>query len=75
MAITNLEIIRRQLKRINEKAGTDIQLENFVGTWLLTASPKVREITTITTYRTPEQMIEYLAGFEDAIDYYTKQKE
>ena len=79
MAITNKEIIRNQLKRINEKVNTDIRLGKSNGTFYLYEMNNGTEFPSPfeshTTFRTSAQMIEYLAGLEDAIGYFTKQGE
>ena len=68
MAITNKETINYQLIRINEKAGTNFQLQNVCGKLYLTEDKTFGKISANFTGRTPSQMIEYLAGLEDAID-------
>lgn len=80
MAITNRDIMQTQLRRINEKAGTDLILRSAKGYWYLCRVVNLNELepspfSGTKTRRTSTQMIEYLAGLEDAIDYYTKQKE
>lgn len=79
MAITNKEIISNQVKRINEKAKTDLKLKRVKGYWYLCREINGYEDAPIPfsatkTRRTSAQMIEYLAGLEDAVDYYTKNK-
>jgi len=73
MAITNKEIITNQVNRINEKANTDLRLGRKNGTWYLYTSSNGTEFppypfSQVNTHRTSAQMIEYLAGLEDAID-------
>jgi hypothetical protein len=73
MAITNKEIINNQVKRINEKAKTDLRLGRKNGTWYLYTSSNGTEFppypfSQVNTHRTSAQMIEYLEGLEDAID-------
>lgn len=75
MAITNKEIIRNQLKRINAKAKTDFQLVNVCGKLYLSEDKTFGKISANFTSRTSAQMIEYLAGFEDAINVLLKQGE
>lgn len=79
MAITNKEIITNQVRRINEKANTDLLLRRANGLWYLCREVNGEELEPYPfsgneTRRTSAQMIEYLAGLEDAIDYYTKQQ-
>lgn len=68
MAITNREIITNQVNRINEKAQSNFQLENACGKLYLTEDKTFGKISANFTGRTSSQMIEYLAGLEDAID-------
>lgn len=73
MAITNKEIISNQLKRINEKANTNLLLRRANGHWYLCREVEGNELEPYPfggtkTRRTSAQMIEYLAGLEDAID-------
>lgn len=70
MAITNKEIINNQLKRINEKLSSNIETKWNKGRAILANTPFPVDFTA----RKPEQLIEYLAGMEEAIDYFTKQK-
>lgn len=79
MAIINKEIITNQVKRINEKAKTDLRLGRKNGTWYLYTSSNGTEFppypfSQVNTHRTSAQMIEYLAGLEDAINYFHRQK-
>lgn len=69
--ITNKEIINNQLKRINEKAGTNFSLENVCGRLYLTKDETFGKISANYTARNSSQMIEYLAGLEDAINSLT----
>jgi len=73
MAITNKEIITNQVNRINEKAGTNLLLRKANGYWYLCREVNGNELepypfSGTKTRRTSAQMIEYLAGLEDAID-------
>lgn len=73
MAITNKEIISNQLKRINEKANTNLLLRKANGYWYLCREVNGNELepypfSGTKTRRTSAQMIEYLAGLEDALD-------
>lgn len=80
MAITNKTIIENQVKRINEMAGTEVVAKRAHGYWwvciegtngvLLPPDP----FSKVLTGRTPGQMIEYLAGIEDAVAHYTGNK-
>lgn len=74
MAITNKEIINNQLKRINEKAGSNFQLESVCGHYYLTEDKSFGKISANFTQRNSPQMIEYLAGLEDAIDCFTRKE-
>lgn len=74
MAITNKEIINNQVKRINKKvSATFIVGKDVTGEYLFLQSDKPI-FENMECYRTEEQMIEYLAGMEDAIDYFQRQK-
>ena len=71
--VTNKEIITNQVNRINEKAGTDLLLRKANGYWYLCREVNGNELepypfSGTKTRRTSAQMIEYLAGLEDAID-------
>ena len=66
MAITNKDIINNQLKRINEKLNANIELVQNSGKFTLAETP----FPIMFAARTSSQMIEYLAGLEDAIDFY-----
>lgn len=77
MALTNKEIITNQVKRIKEKSGANITLIKKRNLYTLCKSgtengelpPQAPdEFCRTMTWRTPLQMIEYLAGLEDAID-------
>ena len=74
MAITNKEIISNQLKRINEKIDMDFVLEGSDDELFLASSDNNVLFENMEMYRTEDQMFEYLAGLEDAIDYFIKQK-
>ena len=75
MAITNKEIITNQVKRINEKvsAAFSVGKDNTEKYLFLQSDKPIFD--SMECYRTEEQMIEYLEGMEDAIDYFQKQKE
>lgn len=78
--ITNREILRNQLKRINEKCNSNLQLGKIRNLWYLyCVGEGGHEIQPYPigdfTRRTAQQMIEFLAGMENAIDYFTGQKE
>ena len=64
MAITNKEIITNQVKRINEKLNANIELVQNSAMFTLAETP----FPITFAARTSAQMIEYLAGLEDAID-------
>lgn len=73
MAITNKEIISNQLKRINEKANTNLLLRRANGHWYLCREVEGNELepypfSGTKTRRTSAQMIEYLCGIEDALN-------
>ena len=75
MAITNKEIITNQVNRINEKVDMEFNLNtDETGEYLFLESERPI-FENMEVYRTEEQMIEYLAGMEDAIDYFIKRKE
>ena len=75
--ITNKEIISNQLKRINEKMHTSFTAKQAKdGTWFLCNEKNGCDtppfpLNNDWAHRTEEQMIEYLAGVEDAVDFYT----
>lgn len=76
MAITNKEIINNQLRRINEKMKTNFVLsESFEYVMICRVQGEMQmppyPLSNDLTQRTEEQMIEYLAGVEDAVDFYT----
>ena len=76
MAITNKEIITNQVRRINEKAHTNVVPKKSNGMWYLCtiedgAVFPPYPFSYVNTMRTAPQMIEYLAGLEDAVNYYT----
>lgn len=74
MAITNKEIITNQVKRINKKFSATFSVgKDNTGKYLFLQSEKPI-FESMECYRTEEQMIEYLAGMEDAIDYFQRQK-
>lgn len=73
MAITNRDIMQTQLRRINEKAGTNLLLRKASGHWYLCREVNGNELepypfSGTKTRRTSAQMLEYLAGLEDAVD-------
>lgn len=72
MAITNKELLLNKVKRINEKANKDVRLGKSNGTFYLYEMHNGTEFPSPfewhTTFRTSAQMMEYLAGLEDAID-------
>lgn len=77
MAMTNKEIITNQVNRINEKTGANITLIKKSNLYSLCKhgtenvelpTQATEEFGGTMTWRTPLQMIEYLAGIEDAID-------
>lgn len=74
MAITNKELLLNMIKRINEKTDMDFVLEGSGDELFLASSNNNVLFDTMVCYRTGEQMIEYLEGLEDAIDYFIKQK-
>ena len=71
MAITNKELLLNMVKRINEKLSSNIELVQKDGKFTLAETP----FPITFAARTSAQMIEYLAGLEDAIDYYATRKE
>ena len=78
MAITNKEIIEGQLRRINEKMKTQIILKKAKskGYWYLCRICNDYELPPEPlsgnfTRRTSAEMLEYLRGVEDAVDFYT----
>ena len=70
--VTNKELLLNKVKRINEKANKDVRLGKSNGTFYLYEMHNGTEFPSPfeshTTFRTSAQMIEYLAGLEDAID-------
>lgn len=81
MAITNREIMNNQLKRINDKMNTDYVLKKAQskGYWYLCRVSGEYDMPPFPlsgsmTKRTSAQMIEYLAGVEDATDFFTHTK-
>lgn len=74
MAITNKEIIQNQLNRINRKLSTDFSLTTENDETCYLQSNRQVLFENMECYRSEEQMIEYLAGMEDAIDYFQRQK-
>lgn len=74
MAITNKELLLNMIKRINEKTDMDFVLEGSGDELFLASSDNNVLFDSMEFYKTEEQMIEYLEGLEDAIDYFIKQK-
>lgn len=74
MAITNKELLLNMIKRINEKTDMDFVLEGSGDELFLASSNNNVLFDSMEFYKTEEQMIEYLEGLEDAIDYFIKQK-
>ncbi len=81
--ITNNEIIKLQVERIKKKTGAEITLIKKKSYYTLCKSgtengelPPMapEEFNRTMTWRNSSQMIEYLAGLEDAIDFYTRRK-
>lgn len=76
MAITNKQIIEGQLRRINEKAHTELILKRANRHWYLCREVNGYELPPSPlnesfTRRTSAEMIEYLRGVEDAVDFLT----
>ena len=68
--VTNKEVINKTLKRINKKVDMAFNLNtDSTGEYLFLQSEKPI-FESMECYRTEEQMIEYLAGIEDAIEYF-----
>lgn len=80
MAITKKSIIENQVKRINEMAGTEVVAKRANGCWWLCTEGTNNvdfppyPFSNVLTGRTLGQMIEYLAGIEDAVAHYTGSK-
>ena len=74
MAITNKELLLNKIKRINEKADIDLVLEGSGDELSIASADNNVLFENMDQYRTEDQMFEYLAGLEDAIDYFIKQK-
>ncbi len=72
--LTNKEIIRNQLERINEKAGTSFKLESVWGRCDISEDVSFGKISANCTAHNTEQMIDDLAGLEDGIDCLMKQR-
>lgn len=62
--VTNKELLLNMVKRINEKLSSNIELVQNKGKFTLAETP----FPITFAARTSAQMIEYLAGLEDAID-------
>ena len=79
--VTNKEILTNQVKRINEKAQTNLILKHQGSIWYLCriaadgCELEPPPFGASMTRRKASEMMEYLRGLEDAVDYYTKQKE
>ncbi len=76
MAITNKEIIEKQVRRINEKMKTNFSLKESGDCYYLCVEKNgytmpPNPLSNDLTVRSPNFMIEYLAGVEDAVDFYT----
>ena len=71
--VTNKELLLNMVKRINEKTDMDIVLEGSDDELFLASADNVL-FENMEMYRTEDQMFEYLAGLEDAIDYFQRQK-
>ena len=73
MAITNREILQNQVRRIKEKTGSNLEL-HFTRKFVYLYEVKEEGVFenfafgSANANRTPAQMIEYLAGLEDAVD-------
>lgn len=79
MAITNKEIIEGQLRRINEKAHLQLVLKRANRHWYLCREVNGYELPPSPlnesfTRRTSAEMIEYLRGVEDAVDFFHPQR-
>lgn len=76
MSITKKEIIEGQLSRINEKARTKLVLKRANRHWYLCRECNGYEmppspLSECFTRRTSAEMLEYLRGVEDAVDFFT----
>lgn len=76
MAITNKEILEKQVKRINEKMKTNFSLKKANGLWYLCIENNGYDMSpwplnASMTRRKTSEMLEYLRGVEDAVDFYT----
>ena len=77
MAITDREIITNQVRRINEKMKTNFVLEDFNDTDFCLCRKQGEKImppfplSNDIVIRSLSFMIEYLAGVEDAVDFFT----
>ena len=74
--ITNKETIENQVRRINEKMKTDfVVYGKFEYVMLCRTKGDLQmppyPLSNALVQRTREQMIEYLSGVEDAVDFYT----
>ena len=73
--LTDKDIITNQVSRISGKTKTNLSARIINVLWYLYQGENIAPFGSANIGRTADQMIEYLAGLEDAIDYYTKQKE
>lgn len=71
--VTNRELLLNMVKRINEKTNMDLSIEGYNDELYLVSGNNVL-FENMEVYRTEDQMFEYLAGLEDAIDYFQRQK-
>lgn len=71
--VTNRELLQDKVKRINEKTNMDLSIEGYNDELYLASENNVL-FENMEVYRTEDQMFEYLAGLEDAIDYFQRQK-
>lgn len=67
--ITDKEIITNQVNRINEKSNLNVSARKINVLWYLYQEGYLAPLNTSEIGRTADQLIEYLAGMEDAIDY------
>lgn len=76
MAITNKEIINKQVERINEKMKTNFSLKESCDGYYLCVDKNgyimpPNPLNNDLTIRSSDFMIEYLRGVEDAVDFFT----
>ena len=72
--ITSEELLLNKIKRINEKADIDLVLEGSGDELSIASTDNNVLFENMDQYRTEDQMFEYLAGLEDAIDYFTRKE-